>query len=87
MSNPRHNNNLCPLCGSQCSYVQVQGLTISACSSCCQASILETNIIIRVSPDKLLGQAFVQRDLLMVALTMQMLYKNWNTVADVPMGE
>lgn len=77
----------CPLCGLPASYIQTHGLTISTCSNCCQSSVLERGVIIRIDKDKLLGQAYIQRDLLMIALTMQALYKNWEQIVIVPMPE
>ena len=79
--------NMCPLCGNEANFLQIQGITVSICSHCFQASVLERNMIIRISPDKITNTAPVYKDLLMVALVAQALYKNWHTVIDVPMAE
>lgn len=77
---------VCPACGSQATYILLLGYTITACSHCYQAHILESNVIVRIDRAKLHGQSSVKRELLLVAFTMQALYENWDII-DVPMGE
>ena len=77
---------VCPACGKTAAYILLMGYTITACSHCYQAHILESNVIVRIDRAKLNGQSAVKRELLLVALTMQALYENWDVI-DVPMGE
>lgn len=78
---------ICPKCGQSANYILTQNLTITACSSCCQAAILETNAIIRIDPIKINNQPPVQKELLLIALAVKALYDNWDIVSRVPMGE
>jgi hypothetical protein len=70
----------CPSCGSEANYIITQGLTITACTTCSQAHILESNAIIRIDAIKLVGQPPVQKELLMIALTAKALYENWHRI-------
>ena len=84
-----NNTVVCFGCGQKANYVFTNGYTVLACSNCCEASVLETNVIIKIDPVKLLGQPLVQREFLMIALTAKALYDNWDIIIKtyVPMGE
>lgn len=78
---------VCPICGSSATYIVIMGYTITVCTACYQARILEANVIVRIDRDKLLGQAAAQRELLAVALAMKSLYEHWDQIVDVSMTD
>ena len=83
---------ICPQCGQPANHILTNGVVVTACSACYQATVTATTgkrMIVKVDPDKLLGQAAVQRDLLMIALTSKALFENWHRFEGtfVPMGE
>lgn len=75
----------CPACGQEANYIITQGITITACTHCAQAHILETQAIIRIDSTKLENQPPVQKELLMIALTAKALYENWHRIVPTSM--
>ncbi len=71
----------CPECGNACSYIVVNGLTVSACSVCCQAVVENTKVIIRLDENKIHNLPPVKRDFVTVALAMQLMYQQWDIIA------
>lgn len=72
---------ICPQCGQQANHILTSGVVITACSNCYNATVTSTSgkrAIIKVAPDKLFGQALVQRELIMIAATAEALYRNWH---------
>lgn len=73
--------NLCPQCGREATYIVTQGITITSCSHCSQATILNTEIIIRIPKEKHVMLPPVKAELLMLALVAKALYDNWHVVS------
>lgn len=71
---------VCPQCGLSSVYIMVQGHTIAACSNCAQATVFEANKIIQLPLHKLEQYHGAKRELLMVALTAEALFKNWEII-------
>lgn len=71
---------VCPQCGNEATYIMVRGYTIAACASCAQATVFEANKIIQIKPSKLDPYVSVRRQLLMIALTSQALFENWEII-------
>lgn len=72
--------SVCPQCGLEANYIMVQGYTIAACANCGQATVFEANKIIQLSLDKLSQYTGAKRQLLMIALTSEALFKNWDII-------
>lgn len=72
---------VCSQCGGSATYILTQGLTITACSSCSQATVMESNIVIRIPREKYAGFEPIKSEMLLLALVAKALFDNWSTVA------
>lgn len=79
--NTNMNFIVCPQCSMSANYILTQSMTITACSYCCQATVMEKNIIIKLDKTKIERVYPNMRDFIAIALTAEMLYSNWNTIA------
>lgn len=71
---------VCPQCGNAASYIMTLGHTIASCAVCGQATVLTANKIIKINIAKLQLHTGQARELLMIALTAEALFKNWHII-------
>ncbi len=73
----------CPVCGNNASFIVTQGLSITSCTNCYQATVAETGVIIRIDKDKLKEFSGIPQEFFMIAMVAKALFENWDTISMV----
>lgn len=79
----------CPMCGAEASVIVTLGVTITACSTCAQAVVAESDIILRLDRERWSQGSRVTKELILIAHVAETMYKNWHIIGEriVPMAE
>ena len=70
----------CPMCGASANVIVTLGVTITACSTCAQATIAESDVVLRLDRERWSQGSAVTKELIVIAHTAEAIYKNWHII-------